>query len=345
MMVASVLAVQKDLSGSAEQLHNVPFWWPEKPLAQYREGVAAMAAGRAKAAEAAWKACVANDPLHPTPPQVFTDSVKGLVGLYKLEERKEEARALLWWAYEQTAPDGHPQILIMLVWMELRRSELTASIDTLRRFVAATPDDWEARRALASAEMELGREAEAKREIQACLKARPGDLRVWRDWLALLGKQGDRDALLAAVGQLPKAADGDPECWKFRGLAREKMGDFKGATEAYRRAIKLRADDETGLFRLAIVEQRLGERDRADAHRKRSQELREAHQQLRKAYDDYLDCTASSSVDGKALTDAISRLASNCEVLGLTRDAEAWRRLLPRDFTAEGAGKAEKPKN
>ena len=54
MMLARALAGRGDLLGCARQLHEIPFWWPQKAEALLREGQSYFKIDRAKDAEAAW---------------------------------------------------------------------------------------------------------------------------------------------------------------------------------------------------------------------------------------------------------------------------------------------------
>lgn len=330
IMLARALAGQNDYAGAARQLHEVPFWWPKKAEAVFQEGRFAMAAGRAKQAEAAWKICVANDPLHPTPPRFFTESVQELVQLYNLEERKSEARELLWWAYQQTEPSHHGTILIMSLWVDMYKNDPPQAVSRLRRFVAAAPDDWEAQRALAHNLVSLNQFDEAERVIQACLQALPDDARIWAEWLILLNRRGDRGGLARALAQLPPQADRNPEIWKMRGLYRERTGDPAGAAAAYRQAVELEPTDEDAFYRLAILEPRLGQREQAAAHLARYKQLHEARAHLRESYDAYLDESKQPQVGAGSLGRITSRLAELCDAIGWTREAGAWRGLLAR---------------
>jgi tetratricopeptide (TPR) repeat protein len=330
LMLARVLAAKNDMLACAQQLHQVPDWWPKKHEALFREGQAAMVVGRAKQAEAAWKACVANDPLHPTPPKEFTESVKELISLYNLEQRREEARELLWWAYQQAEPTEHATILIMRVWVELLKNDPSETARKLRRFISAMPDDWEARRALARNEATLGNDREAAHQIDACLHALPGDVRIWRDWLAILAGQGDRDGLAAALAKLPPSAESDATIWRFRGMLREQSSDWQGAADAYRQTIRLQPFEEEAYYKLSIVEERLGESGLADEHRRRYQKLHDAREQLHSVYDAYLYTTQGPQVGKSRLSETITQLAGLCETLGWKRDADAWRLVLKR---------------
>jgi tetratricopeptide (TPR) repeat protein len=326
--LARVLAARNDLLGCARQLHQVPSWWPTKNEALYREGSVSMMLGRAKDAEAAWQAVVRDDPLHPGPPDIMHDATYGLLELYATEDRWEDAHVVLWRAYDEAALEDRPQLLAWRLRSELERVAPLETVPILRRYVAAVPDDWEALRSLARAELALGRKDVAERHFQACMKARPDDPRVWRDYLTMLHEQGEWDAFSALLARAPRAVESEPEIWKFRGMMCEKNGNIDGAAENYRQAIERNPNVLEYHYRLAVADERLGQRAEAAEHRKRTQQLREASAQLPKAYHDFLDAQAQRSTGGPDLATSIKQLASICETLGFARAAEGWNRLL-----------------
>ena len=71
--------VERSLRDLADQLHRVPSWWPSKSEALLREGQYALAAGCPRDAEAAWLACLHDDPLHPTPTKALAAAVRELI--------------------------------------------------------------------------------------------------------------------------------------------------------------------------------------------------------------------------------------------------------------------------
>ena len=83
--------------------------------------------------------------------------------------------------------------------------------------------------ALARAELALGREEDADRDFQACLAGRPDDPRVWRDYLSMLYDLGNQDAWTVLLAKVPPSAESESEIWRFRGLLKEKTGDWAGA--------------------------------------------------------------------------------------------------------------------
>jgi tetratricopeptide (TPR) repeat protein len=327
ILLAKALAARGDHLECARQLHRVPDWWPDKAEARYREGQFFMAVGHARDAEAAWLACIADDPLHPTPPDPFTGSVHELVQLYVLEGRKPEVRKLLWQAIERTAPAHHTSILILRTWVELYKDQPELSADKLRKYVATTPDDFDAMLALARLELGLNHLAAATRLVDAVLKARPNEPPAWRDRLAILKLRGDDTGLRATLAQLPPSCDQDPDIWKYRGLIREQDRDFRGAAEAYRRVVDLSPADEEGYFKLAHVQDVLGQRDQAAEHRRRYKAITDARRKLLKFYDVLLDARKDPTQRAADRTKAIAEMPALWEALGWPREAQAWKGL------------------
>jgi tetratricopeptide (TPR) repeat protein len=327
MMLARTLAARGDVLGCARQLHEVPYWWPHKALALYREGQSYIMIDRAKDAEAAWLDLIKDDPLHPVSSDVFHDACQELLKLYAIEDRWEDAYPIMWTAYDRAAPVDRPVLLAMRMRPELERITPKESIALLKRYVSAAADDWEAMRALARAELALGLHAEAALHFQACLKSRPDDVRAWRDYLAMLLEQGDLDAFLALLENAPKSAETESETWMYRGVAREKAGDWQAASEHFLKAIELDPTAPKYYYRLAMAEDRLGLHELAADHRGRTKEMNEARRQLPSAYADYQSALYRKNSLGHDMATACTQLARICEKLGWARAAQAWDRL------------------
>ena len=274
--LAKVLAARNNLPGCVAQLRLVPAWWPTKPEALYREGQVHLMMDRAKDAEGCWLTVASDDPLHPSPADVSHDAGNELIKLYATEDRWDDLRLILWQAYDRASPGDYMALLYMRVRSELERVAPHETIKKLERYVAADPTDWEALRALAKAASALGRKAEAARYFQACLQGRPDDARAWSDYLGMLHAQGDADTWSALLDTVPPSADSEGEIWKFRGLRKERAGDWAGAASDYRAALERDPYITAYHYRLAMVEEHLGHRDVAAEHRRQADRLREA---------------------------------------------------------------------
>jgi tetratricopeptide (TPR) repeat protein len=330
MLLARTLGAQDDLRGCALQLHMVPFWWPTKAEAVFREGQAHLMADRAKDAEACWLAAIKDDPLHPSPADILQMASQQLLELYATENRWDDAAQILWQTYERASPADRLSILGMRVRSELERLAPVATIRQLERYVAADPTDWQAFRALAQAERALGRREDASRDFQAGLAGCPDDPRFWRDYLGMLYDLGNQNAWKSLLARVPPCAESEPEIWRFRGLLKEQTGDWAGAAEDYRMALTRHPYVMASHYRLAMVEERLGHRDLAVAHRKQADRLREARSELRVAFSELItaeEARENQKASNPDLTTSMRRLASVCESLGWARLAEAWYKL------------------
>ncbi|HEV3121110.1 MAG TPA: hypothetical protein VGY53_04375, partial [Isosphaeraceae bacterium] len=316
MALARLLGKRDDYIGCAKALHEVPDWWPRKAEALFLEAQAYSMVDRARDAEVAWKACIAADPLHPVPSSHFRGAARELIAFYVLENRIDEARETVWKAYDEASPAEHADVLVMRMRIELERIAHEEAVSKLRRFVSVTPNDWEARRALALEEQLTGHEDAALRNIQECLGAQPKNPDVWRTWLEILQQRGDLETLKTAVTRLPAAADQDAEIWKFRGQARELAGDLAGAAVAYGRAVDLKPYESSYHYKLGLMEQRLGRPAEAREHTRKSQELNQAYSQLSNAYFDFVEAAQSAKPEDPKYQAAVSKLALLCEQLG-----------------------------
>ncbi len=327
MMLARVLAARGDLAGCTRELHLIPVWWPEKARALYREGQAYLMMNRARDAEAALLAVINPDVRMPADPAVFHDASQELLSLYAIENRWSDARAILWKVYARATPQYRPTVLAMRILYELERLAPTESVKALSRYMNADREDWEARRALAKAELALGQHSEALESMRDCLEARPEDPRVWRDYLKMLESLGEGEAFDTALSRAPAIAETQPEFWMLRGQARERGGDWAAAAADYRRALALRPRLSGAHYRLAAIERRLGHPDAAAEHQRQWQEIEDARTALRPTFDAYVAAQRDLPSDSPELLASVQGLAEICRTLGWPRAAAGWSRL------------------
>ena len=167
-----------DMAEAAATFRLVPAWWPSKPEALLLEGRTALAAGLAVEAEAAWRACLADDPLHPTAPRTFSAAAGELIGLLSLEGRQSEAVATLQAIHAGSSPADRPAVLRTIADLQSRGTRFPtdpAALDRLERCARADPRDVTVRLALAGAARSAGRWIDARRWVNAALAIRPDD--------------------------------------------------------------------------------------------------------------------------------------------------------------------------
>jgi tetratricopeptide (TPR) repeat protein len=327
MMLARLHAARGDVLSCARQLHQVPYWWPQKSEALFREGQSYLMVDRAGDAERTWLEVIKEDPLHPASPDIFHDTCQELLKLYAIQDRWEDAYPVIWTGYDRAPTPEKFDWLIMRMRAELERVAPKESIALLRRYITASPDDWESLRALAHAELALGERALADRHFQAGLQGRPDDFRAWRDYLTVLLEGGELERFLDLLRASPPSADSEAETWFFRGVAGEKAGDWQTAAAHFNKAIELNPYLAKAHYRLGAAEERLGLRDQAIRHRKKSKEINDARGHFLAAYSGYLTSLESGKSDASGLATTARRIATICETLGWLRAAAAWNHL------------------
>jgi tetratricopeptide (TPR) repeat protein len=327
-LLARVFAQQNDLRACAEQLHRVPEWWPSKREDRFLEGESYQKLDMARLAERAWRACVADDPLHPMSPGYLNGAAKALVALYVLEDWRSEARDVLWEVFPQVAPEERPVILATLLRVESERIEPKEAAATLSRYVEADPGDWNARLALARNLDALGERARCDRLVADCLAERPDDLAAWRTWLEILTERNEPVELERALARMPSELAGAPDAplQRIRGAAFEARGELSHAAEALRTAVELDPHDDQAHFRLARVARRLELLDDEQHHRERHQAIRQARDEIASALADYRRLHEGTG-DGLDRSAVFDRLARVSEAIGRDRLAREWRRL------------------
>jgi thioredoxin-like negative regulator of GroEL len=329
VLLAKLLAQRHDPMGCARELHQVPFWWPEKARWRIMEAGAFKECDRMRDAEAAWTAVVEDDPLHPVDPKYLTAATRDLLQLYAYEGRWDEMVKLIWRRYDQTDdPMEREDLVMMRLRSELERIMPAVAAARVEKYLAADPQDWQARRGLARARLGQNRPEAGRDLLETCLEERPEDPSGWADYLDLLHTTGDLDGLRQAVARLPAAAAEHPTVLTHRARLLERDRRWPEAAELYRRVLLLRPHELETHYRLALIADRLGQREQAQTHRRRWESMRTARTELNDVYHKVVELHQSDPNSPQYYA-AIRRLAQLCRTLGWNRDAEAWAQLAP----------------
>jgi tetratricopeptide (TPR) repeat protein len=329
IQLARLLAQRHDMLACARELHQVPFWWPDRGKWSLMEAGAFEEIGRMADAEAAWKSLVEDDPLHPVEPRLAAAAARDLLELYAVEGRWDDAVQLMWRRYSHADdPAERERLLNLRLRTELERIAPVVAAAKMEGYLAADPGDWEARLGLAKARLALNHPEEARRHLEVCLQERPRDARGWAAYLELLNTSGDLDGLRKAVARLPESVAEDPAVLKLRARLLELDRRWADAAVLYRRILRANPSDDQAYFHLAQAEERLDQHGPAQEHRRRWQTLRNARTELGRAYQTVLDLRAADPKSSRYHA-AIRDLARICETLGWKRDAEGWAQLAP----------------
>lgn len=293
------------------------------------EARAALALGRAAVAERALRASLQRDPAAPEPWLI-------LLELLRLEDRGVEALSLGLQAYDAVPAEHRRALLRALTLALLADAPDELARTTLERWIAADPDDLDARAALDR------RRTDHPRSTDPDLSSRVADLE------ARLARQPDhlngREALILALAEQGQPArgrellDGWPESGRdarydrLRGRwALEYDHDDATAVEALGRALLALPHDWKTAYRRARALQRLGQVDAARTAAATVARLRETLDPARLG--PRLDADLAKLDTPEAPLD----LARLCDELGLAPLAAAWRRDAAEPTAASGS--------
>lgn len=337
--LAKVRSARGDDLAAARLVHEIPGWWPGEDGRLLLEGQLFLGAHRARDAEAAWSRAIDPKRAHAKPFQtpVAARAAIALMKLYIAEYRNDEASSLAWQAYGAAAPSEREGLLRILVELDVLPDAPAARAATLRRYLAADPADWHARRGLALAEHALGHPDVALRLIEECRRKHPDEPILWRDLAMLHHDRGDGERFREVIDRVPAAADSVAAIWKYRGMARERAGDFDGAAAAYRRTAELGGADTESYYHLGLVEARLGHSAEAARAFARSRRFEEAKLELYATFWNYL-VASKPDASPEARTAAITKLAKLRSDLGREREANAWLSLVPAPSADRSGG-------
>ena len=338
--LARVLAARGDTRGCAEQLDRVPFWWPTKADALYREGQAWMEIHRARDAERAWLTYLADDPNHPVDRPYYAKAETNLLNLYALEDRWSEAERLVLQSLRRAATrDARRELGLLLIRTRFERSHPKAAVGTLSKYVAADPADYEARLALARAQVGLERRSEARSNLEECLRRRPKDPRVWRELVALAAGSGDKqavDQVLAVVP--PETAETEASIQAEIARRARDRGDYARAEAAFAKAAKLEPSEPDYLYNRSLALSRLGRASEAAALQPKLAAMRKAVADLTDAINAYRDATAlEPPKDAPRPSVAARKLARVCRDLNWVAQARVWSSLADEEARSEAA--------
>jgi tetratricopeptide (TPR) repeat protein len=295
---------------------------PNWPRAQLFLGETAIKRHDAAEAEHAFRAAAAADPAAVNPR-------RRLVFLLVLEQRHDEARAVLRGLYRLTDDVRDLMTLVSLGTLELDAGDLRPELD---RFLKHTPADPWLRRARGLVLLRKGQAPEARPDLVSAAAAIENDP-VGRLALAECSVLlGDRDSVDSALGPRPERPDLSARWWLLRGKAAEASGKPDEARTCWQNAAEADPRNRDARYRLGQALLRHGEPGAAREHLERAEALRSQEASLKGELDRLL------SGDRSALR--FERLARLCAEAGLRIEAIAWckqaRQIDPTRLCLEG---------
>ena len=311
---------------------QVPAGDPAWPQARVLLGDLAWARHDADEAEAAYRAAVAARP-------DGVEALGRLVRLLLVERRSVEVRAILGDLLRLT---GDPRHLIARTGLALEaRSDqfrdLEGESERLARdlapFLARQPENPWLRRARGLTQLDLGRPADARADLDFAAERiaddPPGRLEAVECRLAL----GDLDGIADRLGPEPTRGDDQARWWTLRGRVEQERGALDQAMIAFRVAVAADPEGRAASYLLGQALLRAGRADEAGPLLDHAERVRTRLDAIKASFNDQL----------KGVRDAVAceRLGRLCLEEGLAAEGKGWLlqavRLDPTRSSAQAA--------
>jgi tetratricopeptide (TPR) repeat protein len=282
------------------------------------EGEARFLQQRYDAAEAAWLEALRLDPQ-------IAEVGWGLLNLYALQGRDDEARRLALRLYE-VEPDPHDrvQLLLQLIRHEAHAIAPDSVAHQLAPVVEGNPGDLRSTLALGLALVHDSRFDPGLDLLRRAVDAHREIPETWASYLSALADAGQTDALKRALGELPAALADDPRFESARGWIAAQRGDWVAAARAYRRAWEARPGDAALAYRLQTALRNAGRKEELAGLEPRLQAIVASREKLRPLYD---QIDALPDLGRVPHPELYLELATALEHLGRHDEARAWRTL------------------
>jgi predicted Zn-dependent protease len=310
---AEVAQARKADDRALAELAAIPDDHPVAPLARLRAGQIEIRLGRARPAEADFRATLRLLPRGVQPR-------KELVIIYNIQHRQAELDAMLAELMDLDALD----FAYILHWTKTRNTVWNprGDLPALERFVAADPEDRWSRLSLAEALRRMDRLAEAERTLaplpEADPEARAERVRLAMDW-------GD---LPAAESLLAGGPEDHPGLARLRGQLALRLRDGEAAARQFRIAIAADPTDRPAQHGLGTALGMLGRTEEARPYL----EAARRHDALGALV------ARAATTEGENDPRMPHQLGMACAAIGRNLEARAWLRLAVRRDPLDAEG-------
>lgn len=268
-MLRGMVAVARTQDDAAlDYLAHIPDNDPMAATARFKAGQIELRRNRVRTAEAFFLQALALD-------SGLIQAHRELIYIYGMQLRRSEIDAQFRVLSTLTALTYQDAFL----WGLTRTTDwqIEEIVATLRRYVAADPNDRASRIALAENLIRQDNTDEFNRVV-ACLPANDPDVLALRVELAL--NQGNANEAKTLLSQGP--AD-DPDLARYRGDLALRQRDWPTAAHDFRIALSSNPDDRKALFGLGSALRGLGQPDEAEPVLRRARDLERLETLLKQA--------------------------------------------------------------
>ncbi len=280
------------------------------------EGSALYGLGRFAAAEATWRDALKIDRAAP-------EVGWGLLNLYALQARDDEARAL---GLELFAvePDPHDriQILLQLIRHDAHAISAEAVIGQLEPVCRAHPGDIPSAVALAQGYIRDGRLADARKLLDPIVASPAATPPAWSAYLDALMAAGDVSTVEGALMRMPESLRSGPRFDATRGWLAAQKRDWVASANFFRNAWQDRPADPSLAYRLMNALRLAGRTEELDRLGPHLRAVNSSRDRLREFYD---EIDALPDLGRNPYGDRFEPLAAFLDQIGRRPEAEAWR--------------------
>jgi len=236
--------VRSDWSSALHHFQQVPDDCPEGVDSRWREGDVLIKLNRAADAESSLKHALELDPN-------CLEALRGLIHLYRWQDRQTDAAPLVWKAYEITEQEQRP--MLMAEWFRFRFAQYNSAqtFGRLREFLATQPDDLDTAVALGRWSLRERQLGWARTMLEQAFQQQPGRTEArtllaecWLD----IGNGTEAEKLLVEWPETQR----DVRYWRLAGRWQQEFAqEFESAIKSFQKSLASEPDDWQVRFRLA----------------------------------------------------------------------------------------------
>jgi tetratricopeptide (TPR) repeat protein len=243
----------------------------------------------------------------------------------RLEDRRDETRDLL--RHELRRASDPVRVLRDLWLLDFEAVAVERARRMFEQAARDAPDDDRVWLGLANLDRRAGRLDDAEARLRKCLAARPDDHAVWRAWVIWARDAGQADEVRRALLHLPARRFTEAEVRELRAWLARQSGDPGVERRELEALVEVDPATPGALERLAELDAREGEPDRAAQRRRKKAELDSIRERYHRLFDEADDRLPTHAAE-------MARLA---EALGRNDEAKGWWTLLLRAAPGDDA--------
>jgi tetratricopeptide (TPR) repeat protein len=266
-LLGGVYGEQRFWDLALQQFQQVRDDSPQRSQSLWRIGDVCMMLNRAADMEQSLRAAIDREPTSLEP-------YRGLIALYRWQDRELDAEPLVWKALELTSIEERP--FLMAEWFRFHFAQ-RPNPDIFRKlnaFLTAQPDDLHSAVALGLWSVRQHQLPQARAVLETVFAKFPNDLDARSAWGMYLLEAGDWERLQSVLADWPEAQR-DLRYSKLLGVSQQEFSaEYAKSLESLQRWLDHYPDDWQTQFRMSSCLRQLGRTADAEREAARTEELK-----------------------------------------------------------------------